>query len=261
LHPSHAHLDKLSTHFCRNRSKPLRLPALEDLCILLITNKASNILQDIDTLHLFARVMSDICRAADEREIQKQSFELLGAFDEIVSMCYREQVNLIQVRSVFEMESHEEKIQDIIARVSAHQSGNPTHSFNDRTKKQRQKKDSSAVRANLSSSTGSSKSALQYLAVGAAHILVEIFSCSSALRRSRGAGGARCITRTCVQRPHTPRSRKLGNNKIRQTELLDALSSELVSEELSAPSTPPISEPSPAPTNTRSSLHSITTER
>jgi hypothetical protein len=84
LHPSHAHLDKLSTHFCRNRSKPLRLPALEDLCILLITNKASNILQDVDTLHLFARVMSDICRAAHEREIQKQSFELLGAFDEIM---------------------------------------------------------------------------------------------------------------------------------------------------------------------------------
>lgn len=90
---------------------------LEDLYILLITNKASNILQDIDTLHLFARVVSDMCRSADEREILKNAFELLGAFDEIVSLGYREQVSLMQVRSILEMESHEEKIQEIIARV------------------------------------------------------------------------------------------------------------------------------------------------
>jgi len=91
---------------------------LEDLYILLITNKASNILQDIETLHLFARVVSDMCRSADEREILKNSFELLGAFDEVVSLGYREQVNLMQVRSVLEMESHEEKIHEIIERVS-----------------------------------------------------------------------------------------------------------------------------------------------
>lgn len=90
---------------------------LEDLYIVLITNKASNILQDIETLHLFSRVVSDMCRTADERDIIKNAFQLLGAFDEIVSMGYREQINLMQVRSVLEMESHEEKIQDIIARV------------------------------------------------------------------------------------------------------------------------------------------------
>jgi hypothetical protein len=91
---------------------------LEDLYIVLITNKASNILQDIETLHLFARVVADLCKSADEREILKNAFELLGSFDEIVSMGYREQINLMQVRSVLEMESHEEKIQEIIARVS-----------------------------------------------------------------------------------------------------------------------------------------------
>ena len=90
---------------------------LEDLYILLITNKASNILQDIDTLHLFARLVSDTCRSADEREILKNAFELLGAFDEVVSSGYRENVSLTQVKSILEMESHEEKIQEIIARV------------------------------------------------------------------------------------------------------------------------------------------------
>ncbi|CUA70760.1 Coatomer subunit delta [Rhizoctonia solani] len=89
---------------------------LEDLYILLITNKGSNILQDIDTLHLFARVVSDICRTADEREISRNAFELLGAFDEVVNLGYREQVGLAQVRSILEMESHEEKIQEIIAK-------------------------------------------------------------------------------------------------------------------------------------------------
>jgi coatomer subunit delta len=92
---------------------------LEELYILLITNKASNILQDIETLHLIARVVSDMCRNAEEREILKNAFDLLGAFDEIISFGYREPLSLVQVRSVLEMESHEEKIQEIIARVSS----------------------------------------------------------------------------------------------------------------------------------------------
>lgn len=89
---------------------------LEDLYMILITNKNSNILQDIDTLHLFARVVSDLCRSLDERDILRNSFELLGAFDEIISLGYRENVNLAQVRTILEMDSHEEKIQEIIER-------------------------------------------------------------------------------------------------------------------------------------------------
>ncbi|KAJ7898447.1 Adaptor complexes medium subunit family-domain-containing protein [Mycena leptocephala] len=82
---------------------------LEDLYILLITNKASNILQDIDTLHLLARV-------AAESEVITRAFELLGAFDEVVGLGYRESaVGLVQVRNALEMESHEEKISIIIA--------------------------------------------------------------------------------------------------------------------------------------------------
>ncbi len=90
---------------------------LEELYILLITNKASNILQDIDTLHLVTRVVSDQCRNADEKEISRNAYELLNAFDEVISLGYRENINLMQVRNVLEMESHEEKIQEIISRV------------------------------------------------------------------------------------------------------------------------------------------------
>jgi len=91
---------------------------LEDLYILLITNKASNILLDIDTLHLVSRVVSDLAHSPGEQEILRNSFEIIGAFDEIISLGYREQVNLMQVRNVLEMESHEEKIQEMISRAS-----------------------------------------------------------------------------------------------------------------------------------------------
>lgn len=90
---------------------------LEDLYMILITNKSSNILQDIDTLHLFARTVSDMCRSLDERDVLRNSFELLGAFDEIVSLGYRENVGLAQIKTFLEMESQEEKIQEIIERV------------------------------------------------------------------------------------------------------------------------------------------------
>lgn len=89
---------------------------LEDLYMILITNKSSNILQDIDTLHLFARTVSDMCRSLDERDVLRNAFELLGAFDEIVSLGYRENVGLTQIKTFLEMESHEEKIQEIIER-------------------------------------------------------------------------------------------------------------------------------------------------
>ncbi|KAK9767762.1 coatomer subunit delta, variant 2 [Basidiobolus ranarum] len=89
---------------------------LEDLYMVIITNRQSNILQDIDTLHLFARVVSDTCHPTDEGEILLHSFELLSAFDEIVSLGYRENVNLAQIRTIIEMESHEEKIQEMIAK-------------------------------------------------------------------------------------------------------------------------------------------------
>ncbi|KAF8925210.1 Adaptor complexes medium subunit family-domain-containing protein [Dissophora ornata] len=87
---------------------------LEDLFVVLITNKQSNILQDIDTLQLVSRVVSSVCRPTDAHEIDRNAFELLSSFDEIISLGYRENVNLAQVGSISEMDSHEEKIQEMI---------------------------------------------------------------------------------------------------------------------------------------------------
>ncbi|OCF38883.1 hypothetical protein I317_07332 [Kwoniella heveanensis CBS 569] len=88
----------------------------EELYVLLITNKGSNILQDINTLSLLVRLISSLTPAMSEPAILHHAFDLLCAFDEVVSLGYKENVSLAQVRNVLEGESHEEKIQEIIAR-------------------------------------------------------------------------------------------------------------------------------------------------
>ncbi|UKZ78233.1 hypothetical protein TrVFT333_005969 [Trichoderma virens FT-333] len=89
---------------------------LDELYMVLITNRQSNILQDIDSLHLFAQVVSSTCKTLDEREIVRNAYELLSAFDELVTLGYRENLTISQIRTFLEMESHEERIQEIIAR-------------------------------------------------------------------------------------------------------------------------------------------------
>lgn len=89
---------------------------LDELYMVLITNRQSNILQDISTLHLFAQVVGSICKSLDEREITRCAFELLSAFDEVVTQGYRENLTLSQIKTFLDMESHEERIQEIIAR-------------------------------------------------------------------------------------------------------------------------------------------------
>ena len=46
----------------------------------------------------------------DESEIMDNAFNLIFAFDEIVALGYRESVNLAQIRTFVEMDSHEEKV-------------------------------------------------------------------------------------------------------------------------------------------------------
>lgn len=89
---------------------------LEEYYVVLLTNKQSNILQDIDTLHLFVSVVSNMLRSVDEKEIFASAFEILSAFDEIVTLGYKEKLTMLQVQTFLEMDSHEEKIQEIIER-------------------------------------------------------------------------------------------------------------------------------------------------
>ena len=54
----------------------------------------------------------------EESEIVDQSFSLIFAFDEIVALGYRESVNLAQIRTFTEMDSHEEKVFQAVRQVT-----------------------------------------------------------------------------------------------------------------------------------------------
>jgi len=83
---------------------------MESLYILLVTNRSSNILEDIETLRLLAKVVQDTCQLpVTEELILKHAFDIVFAFDEVVSFGYRESVSLSQVKTYTEMDSHEEK--------------------------------------------------------------------------------------------------------------------------------------------------------
>merc|ERR1719237_1376126 len=63
---------------------------------------------------LFSRVIPEYCRNMDEADILDNSFSLIFAFDEIVALGYRESVNLAQIRTFVEMDSHEEKVYNAV---------------------------------------------------------------------------------------------------------------------------------------------------
>ena len=60
----------------------------------------------------------EYCKVMEEAEILDQAFQLIFAFDEIVALGYRESVNLAQIRTFTEMDSHEEKVYQAVRQVN-----------------------------------------------------------------------------------------------------------------------------------------------
>jgi len=87
---------------------------LESLYLLVITNRASNIVEDLETLRLLSKVIPDIAGATSnlsEDRVVEKAYDLIFAFDEVITCGgYREPVTIQQIRTNMEMESHEEKL-------------------------------------------------------------------------------------------------------------------------------------------------------
>jgi hypothetical protein len=91
---------------------------MENIYLLLITNRASNIIEDLDTLRLLSKVVPDVAGSTNnltEEKVVDKCFELIFAFDEVITTgVYREPINLQQIRTNLEMDSHEEKLHRMI---------------------------------------------------------------------------------------------------------------------------------------------------
>mmetsp|Transcript_22229 Transcript_22229/g.56622 ORF Transcript_22229/g.56622 Transcript_22229/m.56622 type:complete len:548 (-) Transcript_22229:456-2099(-) len=88
---------------------------MESLHLILVTNKASNILEDLETLRLLAKVVQDCCQIqVNEELVLKNAFDIVFAFDEVISFGHRESVTLSQIKTYTEMDSHEEKLHQMI---------------------------------------------------------------------------------------------------------------------------------------------------
>lgn len=87
------------------------LPLETTMYLVLITNRNSNIIEDLETIRLVHKVVLDICTyGVSEPTIQKNSFEILLAFDDVISFGYRESVTLNQVQNSLTMDSSDEKL-------------------------------------------------------------------------------------------------------------------------------------------------------
>uniref|UniRef100_A0A7S1PEM8 Coatomer subunit delta n=1 Tax=Percolomonas cosmopolitus TaxID=63605 RepID=A0A7S1PEM8_9EUKA len=86
----------------------------EDVYLGLISDKYSNIIEDLDTLQLLSRVLKDTIEKVTPDNVIDFSFEVMFAFDELISLGYKENLSLDQVRTILEMDSHEENLHNLI---------------------------------------------------------------------------------------------------------------------------------------------------
>ncbi|KAK4438368.1 Coatomer subunit delta [Sesamum alatum] len=97
---------------------------IESLYLLLVTNKQSNILDDLDTLRLLSRLVPEYSYSLDEEGIGKSAFEILFAFDEVISLGHKENITVAQVKQYCEMESHEEKLHKLVLQSKINETKN-----------------------------------------------------------------------------------------------------------------------------------------
>ncbi|TVU36718.1 hypothetical protein EJB05_18663 [Eragrostis curvula] len=87
---------------------------IEALYLLIITNKQSNILEDLDTLRLLSKLVPEYSPSLDEEGVCTAVFDLVTAFDEAISLGNKENVTVAQVKQYCEMESNEEKLHKLV---------------------------------------------------------------------------------------------------------------------------------------------------
>ncbi|KAF9594624.1 hypothetical protein IFM89_034246, partial [Coptis chinensis] len=83
---------------------------IEQSYLLVVTNKQSNILEDLETLRLLSQLVPKCSAFLDEEGICDSAFELIFAFDEVISLGRKENATIAQLKKYFKMERHTENI-------------------------------------------------------------------------------------------------------------------------------------------------------
>ena len=109
------HTSKQHTYVETDSVRYVYQPLENQIYLLLITTKTSNIVEDLGTLRLLAKVVPDIAGGLQEGAINDNAFELIFAFDEVITTGgYKEDVSLSTIRNNLVMDSHEEKIHNAL---------------------------------------------------------------------------------------------------------------------------------------------------
>lgn len=82
---------------------------METIYLLLVTNKQSNILEDLETLRLLSKIVPEYCPGLEEESVSKMAFELIFAFDEVIALGFKDNVTVAQVKQYCEMDSVAER--------------------------------------------------------------------------------------------------------------------------------------------------------
>lgn len=91
---------------------------IEDNYVLLLTNRSSNVIEDLRAISQFTAITSSTLRAHDSLEFTKDvCFDLIIAFDEIYSELGITVTNQEMLKEYLVMESHEEAVQEAILQV------------------------------------------------------------------------------------------------------------------------------------------------
>ena len=81
---------------------------IEEFFLILITSNNSNVIEDSNILKLVYRLLQDICGVITTESILDNAFEIMMGLDDIVTLGYRNEVNLMQLKQYIKMESAEE---------------------------------------------------------------------------------------------------------------------------------------------------------
>jgi hypothetical protein len=73
---------------------------VQGMFLLLVTNRGSNILEDLDTLRLLSKLVPEYAGTMlDEDAVSRAAFDLIFAFDEVISLGHKENISVMQVRT------------------------------------------------------------------------------------------------------------------------------------------------------------------